>query len=87
MTQTANYEPGWFKVSNFRYKYMAADIMVAQIHRTLSFARRPISQWSWIVFVSWNGEYLKGQCYYGFALTAKDAMKGAEKRMYGTYWM
>ena len=78
MTVIANYRPGWFQYSEFEYRYMASDIMVAQVFQSQG-------GWVWVVH-----QEVKGQSesqYTGVSWAAHGAMLYAEKRMWGMYWM
>ena len=80
LRQTATYEARWFRYSEFEWRYIASDVMVAIVSQAGG-------AWYWVVCVPWNGDYLIEQPISGYASTDELAKHYAEKRMYGTYWM
>ena len=76
----ADYEPGWVRYSEFEYRYMASDIMVAQVLQAQG-------GWVWRVIVPWDGDHMHEQPLNGVSWAAYGAMLYAEKRMWGSYWM
>ena len=80
MRQTATYEARWFRYSEFEWRYIASDIMVARVFQAQG-------AWVWWVLNPWSGKYLSEQPYAGVASTDELAKHYAEKRMYGMYWM